>query len=31
MYEFRLVDENGRLFVIHVDARTGEVERIKEK
>lgn len=31
VYEFRAVDEKGRLFVIHVDARSGEVERIKEK
>lgn len=31
MYEFRVVDERGRLFEIHVDARSGEVERTKEK
>ena len=31
MYEFRVVDEKGRLFDIHVDARSGEVERTKEK
>ena len=31
MYEFRVVDEKGRLFEIHVDARSGEVERVKEK
>ncbi len=31
MYEFRVVDEKGRLFEIHVDARSGEVERTKEK
>ncbi|UPT89219.1 PepSY domain-containing protein [Bradyrhizobium barranii subsp. apii] len=31
MYEFRVVDEKGRLFEIHVDARSGEVERAKEK
>ncbi len=31
MYEFRVVDDKGRLFEIHVDARSGEVERTKEK
>ena len=31
MYEFRVVDDRGRLFEIHVDARSGEVERTKEK
>jgi uncharacterized membrane protein YkoI len=31
MYEFRVVDEKGRLFEIHVDARSGEVELAKEK
>jgi uncharacterized membrane protein YkoI len=31
MYEFRVVDEKGRLFEIHVDAKSGEVERTKEK
>lgn len=31
VYEFRVVDDKGRLFEIHVDARSGEVERIKEK
>ena len=31
MYEFRVVDEKGRLFEIHVDARSGEIERTKEK
>jgi len=31
LYEFRVVDEKGRLFEIHVDARSGEVERTKEK
>ncbi|MDN4987064.1 PepSY domain-containing protein [Bradyrhizobium sp. WYCCWR 13022] len=30
-YEFRVVDEKGRLLEIHVDARSGEVERTKEK
>ncbi|MEY9233740.1 putative membrane protein YkoI [Bradyrhizobium japonicum] len=31
MYEFRVIDDKGRLFDIHVDARSGEVERTKEK
>jgi uncharacterized membrane protein YkoI len=31
LYEFRVVDEKGRLFEIHVDARSGEVGRTKEK
>ena len=31
MYELRVVDGNGRLFEIHVDAHSGEVERTKEK
>lgn len=31
MYELRVVDEKGRLFEIHVDARSGEIERTKEK
>jgi uncharacterized membrane protein YkoI len=31
LYEFRVVDGEGRLFEVYVDARTGEVERIKEK
>jgi len=31
LYEFRVVDEKGRLFEIHVNARSGEVERTKEK
>ena len=30
-YEFRVVDSQGRLFDVHVDARSGEIERIKEK
>jgi uncharacterized membrane protein YkoI len=30
-YEFRVVDGQGRLFEVHVDARSGEIERIKEK
>jgi uncharacterized membrane protein YkoI len=31
LYEFRVVDTQGRLFEVHVDARSGEIERIKEK
>ena len=31
LYEFRAVDGQGRLFEVYVDARTGEIERIKEK
>ncbi|MBR0914619.1 PepSY domain-containing protein [Bradyrhizobium japonicum] len=31
MYEFRVIDDKGRLFDIHVDARSGEVERSREK
>jgi uncharacterized membrane protein YkoI len=30
-YEFRVVDDKGRVFEIHVDARSGEVGRTKEK
>ncbi|PSO21495.1 PepSY domain-containing protein [Bradyrhizobium sp. MOS003] len=30
-YEFRVLDGKGRLFDIHVDAKSGEVERTKEK
>ena len=31
LYEFRVVDSQGRLFEVYVDARSGEIERIKEK
>ncbi|MBR0718382.1 PepSY domain-containing protein [Bradyrhizobium liaoningense] len=31
MYELRVIDEKGRLFEIHVDARSGEVARTREK
>lgn len=31
LYEFRVVDGQGRLFDVYVDARSGEIERIKEK
>lgn len=30
-YEFRIVDAKGRLYEVYVDARSGEIERIKEK
>lgn len=30
-YEFRVVDGQGRLFEVYIDARSGEIERIKEK
>ncbi|MDE2376743.1 PepSY domain-containing protein [Bradyrhizobium sp.] len=30
-YELRVVDGKGRLFEIHVDARSGAVERTREK
>ncbi|WP_035718279.1 PepSY domain-containing protein [Bradyrhizobium japonicum] len=31
LYEFRLVDDKGRLYEAYVDARSGEIEHIKEK
>jgi uncharacterized membrane protein YkoI len=31
LYEFRVVDGQGRLFDVYVDARSGAIERIKEK
>jgi uncharacterized membrane protein YkoI len=31
IYELRVIDDKGRLFEVKVDARSGEVERIKEK
>ncbi len=31
MYEFRVVGDKGRLFEVYVDARSGEVDRTKEK
>jgi len=31
LYEFRVVDAQGRLFDVYIDARSGEIERIKEK
>ncbi len=31
IYEFRVVDAKGRLFEVYVDAKTAEIERVKEK
>ncbi len=31
VYEFRAIDSKGRLFEIHVDARSGAIEGVKEK
>lgn len=31
LYEFRVIDSKGRLFDAYVDARSGGIERIKEK
>jgi uncharacterized membrane protein YkoI len=31
IYEFRAIDGKGRLFEIHVDGRSGEIEGVKEK
>jgi uncharacterized membrane protein YkoI len=31
IYEFRVVDSQGRLFEVNVDARSATIERIKEK
>jgi peptidase YpeB-like protein len=31
VYEFRVVDGKGRLSEIHVDARSGEIDRAKER
>jgi uncharacterized membrane protein YkoI len=30
-YELRVADKRGRLFEIYVDARSGTIERVKEK
>jgi uncharacterized membrane protein YkoI len=30
-YEFRIIGRDGRVLDVHVDARSGEVERIEEK
>jgi uncharacterized membrane protein YkoI len=31
VYEFKVIDGQGRLFEVNVNAQTGEIERIKEK
>jgi len=31
LYEFRVVDRNGQLFDVHVDAHSGEIKGVKEK
>jgi uncharacterized membrane protein YkoI len=31
IYEFRVIDGKGRLFEVYIDARSGTIERIKEK
>jgi uncharacterized membrane protein YkoI len=31
LYEFRVVDDKGRLFEVYVDARSGKIERVEEK
>jgi uncharacterized membrane protein YkoI len=31
LYEFRTLDAQGRLFDVYVDARSGEIERVREK
>jgi len=30
-YEFRIIGRDGRVLEVHVDARSGEIERIEEK
>jgi len=30
-YEFRVIERSGRVLEVHVDARTGNIERIEEK
>jgi uncharacterized membrane protein YkoI len=31
LYELRVVDSKGRLYEVYVDARSGKIEKIKEK
>ena len=31
LYELRVIDRQGRLLEVYVDARTGEIERTREK
>lgn len=30
-YELRVVDDKGRLYEVYIDARSGEIEQVKEK
>lgn len=31
IYEFRVVDSKGRLYEAHVDAKSGDIQQVKEK
>lgn len=31
IYELRILDDKGRVFEVHVDARTAAIERVREK
>jgi uncharacterized membrane protein YkoI len=31
LYEFRVLDKKGHVFEVYVDARSGEIDRTKEK
>jgi uncharacterized membrane protein YkoI len=31
LYEFRVVDDKGRLFEVYIDAGSGKIERVEEK
>ena len=31
LYEFRIIDSKGRLYEVYIDARSGRIEKIKEK
>ncbi len=31
LYEFRVIDGKGRLFEVYVDAKSADIERVKEK
>jgi uncharacterized membrane protein YkoI len=31
LYEFRVIDSKGRLYEVYVDARSGKIEKVKEK
>lgn len=30
-YEFRVIDDGGRLFEVYVDANSGDIKRVREK